>query len=392
MALEKLSYSLDEIEKSMADADCILDQQVRLAYRTIPERRGHLVHAKEGRFCVPFPMDDPRGHRICYRVWKEVIPDAVTRYRHIGEGLRNFSYFSNFRFVPSALRLKCDGRVMPGIVMDWIEGWTLDEFLTEPWRGLSPLQRVSFIRDFYLMCMRLRYAGISHGDLSCLNIMVTTGRELRLVDYDSVYVSSMGERFYQTTGGAPGFQHPDRLSPASPLRVSLDDDNFSQLVIALSLWVAYFDPSVISAFGESHLLFLPADLEGANAFGRIVRLRDSRGWKAAQRVSGQSKHIKALMDALESAVKNPLSKVPSLIHVAPAAAFNASASGDFYQILTKGSPAPERPVAAPSRPAAPAPKVPVAVAYCTACGTRFASDQFRFCTACGTPRHTFIPA
>ncbi len=211
MANQKLSYSVQEVEESMKDPSCILDSQVGRSYKILQGRRGVILHPSPGAFCIAFPMEG-NGHRICYRVWKEIIPDAFERYNYIGAKLNvvNLSYFSQCRFIGEALRMKCDGRIVPGMFMSWIEGDTLDKFLRERWGNLTDTQRVTFIRDFYLMCHRLRNEGIAHGDLSCLNIMVTDKNEIRLVDYDSLYVTSMGRKFYQTTGGAPAFQHPDR--------------------------------------------------------------------------------------------------------------------------------------------------------------------------------------
>lgn len=367
--MEKLSYDLTEVEESMKDTSCILDSTISRTHRTIPERRGRLLHPTPGRFCIAFPMDpvDGRGSRICYRVWKEIIPDAFRRYQFIGEGISKsgLEYFSGFRFIQEALKMKCDGRIMPGIVMDWIEGVTLDRFLNEKWGDLDENSRLAFIQDFYCMCYRLREAGIAHGDLSCLNIMVTSSNSIRLVDYDSVYVPGMGSRFYQVTGGADGFQHPGRLNPGRPLLAGVDDDNFSELVIALSLWTAFFEPSVTRLYDESNLLFLPEDLFGKTGIERLEHLRGSEGWKTAGKYRTRFTHMDVLMKALES-IRGPVSQVPSLPGLAGR---EAIMSEDFY------------------------PKLNVAlthkVAYCTACGHRFPDYSLDYCTACGTKRHVY---
>ena len=107
--MEKLSYDLTEVEESMKDTSCILDSTISRTHRTIPERRGRLLHPTPGRFCIAFPMDpvDGRGSRICYRVWKEIIPDAFRRYQFIGEGISKsgLEYFSGFRFIQEALKM-----------------------------------------------------------------------------------------------------------------------------------------------------------------------------------------------------------------------------------------------------------------------------------------------
>ena len=75
--MEKVAYELTEVIESMKDVSCICDDNIRSNYRTIPMRRGGLMHPTPGRFCVAFPMDSVHGNgvRICYRVWKEIIPE-----------------------------------------------------------------------------------------------------------------------------------------------------------------------------------------------------------------------------------------------------------------------------------------------------------------------------
>lgn len=365
--MEKVSYTIQEIEESMKDPSCILDSTIRTQFKTIPGRRGSLLHPAGGRFCIAFPMDG-NGHRICYRVWKEIIPDAFERYLLIGESLSEtrLPYFSGFRFVKKALKMKCDGREVPGMVMDWIDGVTLDCFLSERWMSLNSVEKVRFIRDFYIMCLELHEAGISHGDLSCLNIMVTDENKIRLVDYDGMFVPSMKRLYMQTTGGAESFQHPDRINSRSPLVASPFDDHFSQLVIALSLWTAYFNPEITRKFDETNLLFLPSDFNGSTSEARLRSLTQSDGWKEASRFVSAFGHIKVLMEALKS-VGGPYSEVPSLISTVRESAIRAS---DFYAQLRQSGLSPRFYIAN----------------YCTECGHKFANPKIRFCTDCGKER------
>lgn len=371
--MAQLSYGSDQVMESMMEPSNILDSTAR-SYKTIVIGRGRrqqLVKS-EGRFCMAFRLEG-QSNQLCYRVWKELIPDALKRYKLIGDRLSkaNLEYFSNFRYVPSALKMKCDGSVLPGIVMDWINGKTLDSFLHDDWSQLSDVQRLTFIRDFYYMCYELRENGIAHGDLSCLNILVTPNREIRLVDYDSLFVQEMGRNYYQTTGGAPSFQHPERTIPKSRLYASLDDDNFSQLVIALSLWIAYFDPYITQTYDESNLIFIPNDLSGNTGKERLKRITSSKGWMKAKSYEARFKHISTLLNALKS-VRDTLYNVPSLLNFATK---DVILSPKFYSLLDKAE-------------TSVAPSIQK-VTYCTACGNKFSSDEFDYCTACGIKRYTY---
>lgn len=350
------SYGIDQLIESIMGDSSILDSTVRDSYKImftgVGRRRRPACYS--GRFCVVFVLE---GHKdkLCYRVWKELIPDTMGRYRLIDEGVASsgLKYFGSFRYIPEALQLKCNGEKLPGIVMSWIDGKTIDSFLNEDWHDLSEDEKLTFIRDFYRMCYFMRKKEIAHGDLSSSNILVTSKRDIRLVDYDSMYVAKMENKFYQVTGGTEGFQHPDRINSSEPLLASIDDDNFSQLVIALSLWVAFYDPAVTSMFDDKNLLFLPGDFDGATGEKRLESLKRSKGWKRAEKVANDHSHIVELMQALVESVQYGLKQVPSL-------------SDKGILIITEQK-----------------------VEYCTMCGTRFTSDNFGYCTACGTKRHTY---
>ncbi|MBM6883990.1 protein kinase [Bacteroides caecigallinarum] len=371
--MKQLSYGSDQVMESMMDSSNILDAEVRMSYRTISIGRGRRIQLvkSHGRFCEAYKLEND-FNKICYRIWKEIIPDAIKRYELIDKRFSSakLRYFSNFRFIPSALRMKCDGNILPGIVMDWIEGKTLDSFLSDDWSSLSVTQRLTFIRDFYYMCYELRENGISHGDLSCVNIIITSNREIRLVDYDSVYVKEMGRKFFQTTGGAPSFQHPERTFSKRPILASIDDDNFSQLIIAVSLWVIYFDPSVTQYFDDSNLLFVPSDLSGLNGNERLNNLKASFGWKKANSLAHKFQHLSILLKALES-IQGDLSKVPSLFNFVSESTI---LSPQFYSLLDTNMSVS---------------KTSQRAIFCTTCGHKFTSDIFDFCPICGTKRYLF---
>ncbi len=149
---------------------------------------------------------------------------------------------------------------------------------------------------------------------------------------------------------------------------SIDDDNFSQLIIALSLWVAYFDTTATQQFDEMNLLFLPGDLSGRNSMERLNNLKNSQGWKIASRLSSRFGHISRLQKALES-VGGPLSKVPLLTDMA---SMEVVTSPYFYTELNRDG----------------QPKIRM-MKFCTNCGNEFNNDEFKFCPRCGVKRHTY---
>lgn len=361
-----------EVKKSMALPSNILDDEVRNTYECVVSGKGRFAlpaSPPPGGFCVAFEMRRRTGAgELCYRVWHKPISSASERYRIISEHLRQvrLPYFVNYRFIPQALRINGSGEIIPGIAMDWVRGETLDVFLKGRWKSMTSSAKIDFIRGFILMCHRLRDMGIAHGDLSCANIMVESDNSIKLIDYDSLFVAPMKGNFYQSTGGLAGFQHPERLL-RTDLRTSIDDDNFSQLVIVASLCTALYDASAIDMFSDKNLLFFASDLDGANGAARLSAMQRSSGWAKLRAVSANHPYIRKFMTALES-IKGPLSAVPSICSLVPLSDLDKPPFVYTPATVDKT----------------------YVVRYCTACGKDIdTTGQMKYCPNCGRLRHKF---
>jgi hypothetical protein len=77
------------------------------------------------------------------------------------------------------------------------------------------------------------------------NILIRESNIIKLIDYDSLYVPTMGAQVPQVTSGLSGYQHPSRLTS----RYSTErNDYFSELVIITSLIYLSEDLSVWEDF------------------------------------------------------------------------------------------------------------------------------------------------
>ena len=362
-----------EVKKSMALPSNILDDDVRNTYECVVSGKGRFAlpaSPPPGGFCVAFEMRRRTGAgERCYRVWHKPISSASERYRIISEHIRqvHLPYFVNYRFIPQALRISGTGEIIPGIAMDWVRGDTLNDFLKKGrWKAMTERAKMDFIREFIVMCHRLRDMGIAHGDLSCANIMVESNNRIRLIDYDSLFVAPMKGNFYQSTVGLAGFQHPERLL-RTDLRTSIDDDNFSQLVIVASLFTALYDASVIDMFSDKNLLFYAPDLDGTNGAARLSAMQRSSGWAKLKAVSAAHPYMRKFMTALES-IKGPLSAVPSICSLVPLS--DLEKAPFVYTPTTVDK--------------------TYVVRYCTACGKDIdTTGQMQFCPNCGHRRHKY---
>ncbi len=156
------------------------------------------------------------------------------RYREISKQLEatRLPFTVEFKYLEHGMRIR--GEWYPVVKMDWVEGLTLRQFVTEY------LSRPGFLKAFFPLWLKmlplLREAGVAHGDLQHGNVMLVPGSSegklaLRLIDYDGMWVRSMAGQ-PPSEVGHPCFQHPQR---AKQNLFSPDIDRFPHLVIACAL-------------------------------------------------------------------------------------------------------------------------------------------------------------
>ena len=115
---------------------------------------------------------------------------------------------------------------LPILRMGYIDGKRLDDYVRFQLRNENKHEIQRIINQFRDMVWALNAAGIAHGDLEPSNILVDSRGNLRLVDYDNMYVPALAH-LQSSEIGHPLFQHPTRtLGHYGPYL-----DNFSALVI-----------------------------------------------------------------------------------------------------------------------------------------------------------------
>ncbi len=232
-----------------------------------------------GNFAVVFKMEDVSDGKF-YAV-KCFIKDQEGRdesYRKIAEELDIVSssyilplrYLENELFVDSS---QCDCEEFPVVVMEWVEGVTLESYLKRNLDDRYQLEMLSY--RFNRMSAWLLAQSFAHGDLKPDNILVREDGSLVLVDYDGFFVPSMkGEKARET--GSPDYRHP--------LRTDFDFDehidDFSIATIALSLKAIALDSKLKTAHeGTDSLLLSESDFKSPST---------SEPLKAIQRLSDDS--------------------------------------------------------------------------------------------------------
>ena len=265
-----------------------------------------------GGFCVVYPLACPGKPKKCIRLWHEKYNiDLVKKLADLLKELHNSGadFIIGYDYYDEGLKLDNDnGEVIPAVVMDWIEGDTLIDYIKKNCVNSMAIKRVA--NEFYNMISFLHREGLAHGDLSCDNIMVKPNGKLVLIDYDSFYAPTLPQDIKQTIKGTPGYQHPERQKS---LYLSKDMDNFSQQVIYLSLIAIAQDSSLVDEkrclVADKKMFFEGKDFKDDNTFV------SSEGYKALALINDSE--VQSRLAELRKAVNGKLSDVRSIVEFNP---------------------------------------------------------------------------
>ena len=222
--------------------------------RPVLDSRGEPVMSS-GNFAVVFKMRDERdGKLYAVKCFIKEQPGRAESYRKIADELEviSSSYILPLRYLENELFVdsdQCSDEEFPVVVMEWVEGETLDSYVNRNIDNPYELAMVSY--RFNRMAAWLLAQPFAHGDLKPDNILVRPDGSPVLVDYDGMFVPSMkGEKARET--GSPDYRHPNRTD--TDFNEHIDD--FSIAAIALSLKAISLNPSIKSASTPADTLIL----------------------------------------------------------------------------------------------------------------------------------------
>ena len=258
-----------------------------------------------GGYCVVYPLSCQGKPNKCIRLWHEEYNEALVK--KLSNLLKNIhdsgaDFIIGYDYYENGLKLD-DGEIIPAVVMDWIEGSTLIDYIKKSSDNPIAIKRVA--NEFYNMVSFLHREGLAHGDLSCDNVMVKQNGKLVLVDYDSFFAPSLPLDIKQIIKGTPGYQHPERLKS---MYLSRDMDNFSQQVIYLSLIAIANNPSL--AHNNKLICDKKMFFEGKD-FTDDYSFISSDGYKAIAAINDNE--VKNRLTELRHAVNSRLAEVRSIV-------------------------------------------------------------------------------
>ena len=246
---------ISEYVKAIQDAGDNLD---KLSYLTpVLDDHGE-PYRSSGAFAVVFKMQDKSsGKYYALKCFTEEQEGRADAYRQIADelDLLDSPYITSVKYMEKELFVdsQCEEDEFPVLLMDWVEGETMEAYIAANYRNQSALLMLSY--RFGKMAAWLCTQSFSHGDIKPDNIIVRPDGSLTLVDYDGMFVPSM-KGSQSPTIGTRDFSHP--LRTVDDFDETIDD--FSLASIALSLKAISMNSTLLDTYGASdRLLFSEKD-------------------------------------------------------------------------------------------------------------------------------------
>ena len=228
--------------------------------RPVYDEAGEIVMSS-GNFAVVFKMkDESSGKLYAVKCFLKEQEGRDIAYQQITDELEyvasnylcSIKYLQKELFVDSTVSSDTE---FPVLLMDWVEGVTLDKYVHQHISDKYALQLITY--QFCRMAAWLMSQPFAHGDLKPDNILVTEDGALVLVDYDGMYVPAMqGQKAREL--GCPDYRHPLRTEDCFNEHI----DDFPLALIGMSLKAIALDTSLLQNNAKSDsLLFSESDFK-----------------------------------------------------------------------------------------------------------------------------------
>ena len=248
-----------------------------------------------GQFAYVYKLKANNGGAFAVRCFRGYLGDRERRYKTIDGHLEQHRIhaLASFDYEPEGILVM--GKRFPILVMEWVDGQTLDVYIEQV---INKPDVIKLLANQWLnLIADLREANISHGDLQHGNIIVERGH-LRLVDLDGIYVPTM-KGWTASEVGHQHYQHPKRDEKFFNSYL----DNFSALVIYVSLISIAEKPSLWKKYHDENLLFIKNDFRAPEKSALLKEIKE---------IGGEPQR---LAEILEQAAKDSPYLTPSLLEL-----------------------------------------------------------------------------
>jgi hypothetical protein len=195
------------------------------------------------------------GRKYALRCYTRDEASTPERYAALGEFVASSGLSASVGTVTWYKRaVQVNGAKWPVLKMDWIDGRRLDERVSDL-VGDQDREGLRALAGRWLeLVNELQEAEFAHGDLQHGNVLVDQQGQLRLVDFDSVWIPQLQGQPAPTETGHPNYQPPGITAQA---RWGPYMDTFAGLVIYVALSALAKDPGLWPQFssGGENMLF-----------------------------------------------------------------------------------------------------------------------------------------
>ena len=233
-----------------------------------------------GNFAVVFKMkDEQTGKFYAVKCFTKEQEGRAEAYIEITKELKDVAspYLVSIQYLKEELFVDTNQtpeKEFPVLLMDWVEGKTIDKYLRENLGNNSTLKILAY--RFLQFSQWLITQPFAHGDLKPDNILVRDDGSLVLVDYDGMYVPAMfGEMSREL--GSTDFRNPHREVDEFDKNIDL----FSLISIFISLSLIAYDSDTLAHFGSADRLLFSSndylDLQTSELYNYIIKSFPSNG-------------------------------------------------------------------------------------------------------------------
>ncbi len=254
------------------------DNFVELSYlRPVLDEEG-LPIMSVGNFAVVFKMIDQRNNKLyAVKCFTKEQNGRAEGYKLIADELEFVSsnYLIQVKYLEKELFVdtkQTEETEFPVLLMDWVEGKTLDKYLHDNSENKFLLELLAY--QFCKMASWLLSQPFAHGDLKPDNILIKNNGSIVLVDYDGMYVPAMkGDNAREQ--GSPGFRHLTRLKGIFDEHI----DDFPIALIAMALKAFSIKPELLSDNCNNDTMFFTekdfGHIHSTKAMTTILELVDN---------------------------------------------------------------------------------------------------------------------
>src|SRR5262245_40904367 len=257
----------DDQEAVQNPANCFSDAQLKAGTPALNALG--LPLPVTGGFCSVYQVASGKT-RWAVRCFLHNIRDGRERYKEISKFLRGrkMKEMVGFEYVQEGIRVRGDWH--PVLKMEWVDGLQLNSWVDRHSQDAKALRQLD--ERWAVLMDALEAQHIGHCDLQHGHVLVDTQDQLKLIDYDGMYVPALrGKGSHEK--GHPAYQHPHRDGKDFDETI----DRFAALVIHTSLIAVAESPAIWKRFyDDDNLIFKRTDFvdpDGAPVFQELFKLK-----------------------------------------------------------------------------------------------------------------------